>query len=371
MKLIKLLLKILFICALLTAVVIGGIALYMKYYGKDLLQDTLSALVKRKVSFEGITVNPEQYALNFKGFSIPSEVGFGEENIFNAERFSIELNEETFQKEGKVVIERIIIDNGSLNIVRNREGVFNLSYLAEPIMQEPGLAYAAPAGGGVAEFYNFVKNVKALYIHDSMINFEDYFVREGPFSIRCDGFNVAFVAEPEKERHYGAIPLRCEIAFGVPTRLGRGRFELVADASVLEHKVDADIIINTRDIDLMQFLPYFNSYTPFSFTEGVFSSDTRFSVMDNDVDSLTTILFHRLGLVIDPGMENARFLEVSVNKLAPYLTSGRGDVVFDFVIRGPIDRPRIGVGPRVKFAMGRVVIEELGNMLREIQELRR
>lgn len=371
MKLIKLLFKILVICALLMAVIIGGIVLYMKYYGKDVLQDVLSALIKRKVSFEAISVSPDQYAINFKGFTIPAEVGFGEENVFNAERFSVELNEERFQKEGKVVVERIIIERGSLNIVRNRDGLFNLSNCINPVIQERGVAYAASAEGGAAEFYNFVKNVKALYIRDSVINFEDYFVAEGPFSIKCDELNVAFAAEPEKEPRYGAIPLRCEITFGMPTRLGRGYFKLDAEASVLENKIDADLNINTRDIDLMQFLPYFNSYTPFSFNEGVFSSETRFSVRDNYADSLTTIFFHRLNLVIDRGMENARFLEVSVNKLAPYLRSGRGDIVFDFVIKGPMDRPKIGAGPRVKFAMGRVVIEELGNMLQQIRKLRR
>ena len=87
------------------------------------------------------------------------------------------------------------------------------------------------------------------------------------------------------------------------------------------------------------------------------------------IDSPTTTVFHKLKLTIDPGMENAKFLETTANKLVRYLTSGKGEVAFDFVIKGPVDNPQAGLGPKVKFAMGMVVLEELGNIIQQLQKL--
>ena len=42
---------------------------------------------------------------------------------------------------------------------------------------------------------------------------------------------------------------------------------------------------------------------------------------------------------------------------------------FDFVIKGDANNPEIGMGPQVKFAIGRVAIEELGNFLQQLQKM--
>ena len=191
----------------------------------------------------------------------------------------------------------------------------------------------------------------------------DYHVPRGPFEITCDDFDVTITSNPEEESVRNAIPMMWAIAFAIPSEGGRGKIVLHADAWVLKNRVDIDAKIYAEHIDLMQFLPYFNSYTPFSFREGVFSSTTELKVTDNTVDSLTTMIFHRLKFLIDRGMENAQFLETSVNKLAPYLMSGKGEIVFDFVIKGPLGDLRTGVGPRVKFAIGLAVMDEVGKAL--------
>jgi len=374
MKFFKVLFKIFIICTLLTAIITASMALYIKFYGKDLLKDVLSNLLKTRVEFENITISPERYTINFKGFRLPDEIDFGGGNVFNAETFSLALNEERFRKDGKVVLDKIIIKKGILNIIRNRKGEFNISRYYNIDYEtdyNSGIAYADEQSlKGAGKLYDFAKSVKALYIQDSIIVFKDYLVPRGPFSIKCDNFNVTITSKPEDDPRYNAIPLKCQIDFEIPTGNKRGRFALDAEMSVLRKRVDVDMQIQATQIDLMKFLPYFNSYTPFSFSEGVFSSKTDLSVKDNMIDSLTTMVFHKLKLVTDPGKENTRFLETSVNKLAPYLMSNRGEIIFDFVIKGSLAKPRIGLGPRAKFAIGLVVIEELGNLFEQIQKIR-
>ena len=88
----------------------------------------------------------------------------------------------------------------------------------------------------------------------------------------------------------------------------------------------------------------------------------------NVVDLLATLVFHELDLVVDPGMENARFLKASVDKLARYLMTKKGDIIFDFVVKGPLNKPCVGLGPHIKFPMGLIVIGELGNLVKQLKK---
>ena len=87
---------------------------------------------------------------------------------------------------------------------------------------------------------------------------------------------------------------------------------------------------------------------------------------ENNIDSLTTMYFSNLYLVINTHDENAQFLQVSINRLAPYLRSGE-NLIFDFVMKGNVMNPQFGVGPRVKYAIGMVAIEEVSKILQQIQ----
>lgn len=367
MKIFKTLLKVFLILALVVALAMGGIALYMKYYGKGILEDVLSNMLGSRVRFESISVNMDKYGLSFGEFSILSEIGF-DENVFDAEKFTLRLNKESLDRDKKVLVEEIFVKKGVLNIVRNRTGAFNVSFngSGEPFLLG-SVAYAAETGNGL---YNFAKNVKKVTIQDSVINFKDHHVPRGPFAITCDDFDLE-IKSLGPPGHTGSIPMKCSINFEIPTnrRYGSSKFYLNADIAARRYGADIDVNMETKYIDLMQFLPYFESYTPFSFNDGVFSSTTSFKVQDGFVDSLTTMVFHRLKLLIDPGMENSRFLEASVNKLVPYLSSG-SEVVFDFVIKGPVEKPRMGLGPRAKFAVGLVVVEEISNFIEQLQKLK-
>jgi len=371
MRIIKTVFKIFVISVILVAIIIAGIALYMKFYGKSLLENALSNMLGSKVKFESVSLNLDKYTVNFRDFSILSEINF-DENILNAEKCTLILNKERFEKEKKIAFEDIVIKKGVLNIERNKEGIFNISYNSPRKIDDRGaIAYAAtPADSG--GLYNFAQNVRKLTIKDSVINFKDYYVPQGPFTITCDNFNLDFTSGQESGSSSDPIPVKYTLSFRIPnTRYRDGEFLLSAGMDVYKHQVDTKMAVETKYIDLMQFLPYFESYTPFSFNTGLFSSSTNFRMHNNMIDSTTTMVFHKLNLIIDPGMENAKFLETSANRLVPYLMSGKGEIIFDFIIKGPVDNPRIGLGPRLKFAIGLVVIEELGNFIQQLQKLQK
>ncbi len=85
------------IIAVLIAIIIGGGALYMHFFGEDALQKTLSNMLGAQVKFEGMFLDKENFAVDFKGFSVLSKINL-DESIFNAEKFTLHLNKEKFEK---------------------------------------------------------------------------------------------------------------------------------------------------------------------------------------------------------------------------------------------------------------------------------
>ena len=86
------------------------------------------------------------------------------------------------------------------------------------------------------------------------------------------------------------------------------------------------------------------------------------------LNSLTMMVFHKLKLETDPEKKNTEFLQVAVNKLEPYLTSGNGEIIFDFIIKGPVEKPSVSIGPKVKIAIGMAVMEEVIKQLQRMQK---
>jgi len=363
--------RVIIVILLLLAVILSAIFLYFKFYGKNILENALSGMLGIKVKFEGVSLNLDDYTINFKGVSLPEKIDFGNKAMFSAEKFIVILDKEKFDKDREVTFDQIVIEKGKLHIERNKAGVLNVSYndKGKP-RYENGAAYAdAPEPKPIA-FYNFAKGIKKLTIKESVVEFKDDYIYEVPFTITANNFNLSITSE-RKLGPSGSIPVECVASFRIPSeRYNRnGEFFLRANMAVYKYMMDAEMRVETRSIDIMRFFPYFEKHTPFSFQEGLFSSKTDLRMHSNRIASLTTMEFHRLKLAIDPGAQNAEFLNTTANKLIPYLTSSSGSVIFDFVINGPVDNPRASIGPKVKEAMGMVAMEELTRTLQGLQGL--
>jgi len=191
---------------------------------------------------------------------------------------------------------------------------------------------------------------------------------EQPYKIWCDRF-YAEVKSTDTGAGYFSTGIRAN--FRLPQkRYGDGWFGMKANLAVYPDKTNMELQAGTGNIDLLVFLPYFQRNTPFYFRSGRFGSQTDLRLHDGVVDSLTTMFLSDLRFMINPHDQNAQFLQVSINRLAPYLGSG-DTLVFDFVMKGDVRRPEFGVGPKVKYAVGMVVMEEVGKAIQQIQQLQK
>lgn len=368
----KALFKIFVVTVLLIAVIVASISIYMNFYGKRLLESKLSDMLGTKLKFKSFSLRLDKSRVDFRGITIPSEIDFESKNIFNAEKFTLILDRYKFDKEKKLAIDEIIVEKAVFNIERNKNGIFNIASIGSRANSGGGLgvAYAGEPGANYPiPMYNFAKNVKRILIKKSTINFRDYYISREPLAISCVNFYADVKMTPESDTPQGGIPMKYEVSFEVPRKNSRSEFFLRGNAAIHQDRVDTEAVIDTKNVDIMQFLPYFKNNTPFIFYEGEFNSTTTVALHNHTLNSLTTMIFRRLKLDVDPQKSNSSFLQVSINELVPYLTSGSGELIFDFEVKGPMNNPQVGIGPNVRMAIGAAVVNEVGKFIQQMQNI--
>lgn len=372
MRFLKIVFKIFIVSAILAAVSIGSIAVYMRFYGAAHMKKALSELVGAQVEFKSVALNLNKAAASFRGITIANQLGF-EKNVFNADTLTVGLNKEKLEKERKAVFDSIFLKGAKLYVIRNPAGVLNISLpnvktamLNEPLLSLESVAHAEEAGSK-NPFYDLLKNIRNIRIEDSSIAFEDHFKMTKPYTIWCDKISAEIISR-ETNTGYLATTLVGNLILP-QMQGGNGWAGVKASMAVYPDVTNIELTAETRNIDLSIFLPYFQRNTPFYFRSGRFSSRTDFRMHGGSIDSLTTMNIYNMNLKINPYDPNAQFLHVSINRLAPYLMSGN-NIVFDFVMKGDIRNPQFGVGPKVKYAIGMVAMEEVAKVIGQIQSMR-
>lgn len=369
MKILKMLFKLFVFSSLLMAVIIGSIAVYMKLYGDAHIKKALSELAGARVEFKSAAINLNKQEASFRGFSVASQIGF-DKDIFNADTFTIILNKEKLEKEKKVVFDRVYVKGAKLNIIRDGKGTLNLvrpnvntARLKEPLFSLESIAHAAETPSKNA-LYDILKSLRNIRIEDSSITFEDHFRMNKPYTIWFDRFSSDISSN---DTGSGYLSTAMTASLRLPQKSGGdGWFGMKAGMAVYPDKTNIEFSAETGNINPMIFMPYFQRNTPFSFEGGRFGSRTDFRMHDGNIDSLTTMHFSDLRLLINAHDQNAQFLQVSISRLTPYLRSGN-NIVFDFVVKGDARNPQFGIGPKVKFAIGMVVMEEMSKAIQQMQ----
>jgi hypothetical protein len=369
MKLLKLILKIFAFSSLLMAIIVGAIAIYMRLYGDAHIKKTLSELVGSRVDFKSVAINLDKQAASFKGFSIASQVGF-DKNIFDADTFTVIFNKEKLDSKKQFVFDSVYIKGAKLAIIRDGRGTLNLESPAVKTarLKEPAFSFSAVAYADEIQpknaFYGMLKSFRSIRIEDSAITFEDHFKMAKPYKIWCNKFYADITAQ-DTQAGYVAATVAANLRLP-QKQYGEGWAGIKASMAVYPDNTNVELSAQTGNIDLRIFGPYLQRNTPFLFNSGRFGSRTDLRMHGGAVDSLTTMYFSNLSLAVNQYDPNAQFLNVSINRLAPYLRSGE-NIVFDFVMKGDAKKPQFGIGPKVKYAVGMVVMEEVGKAVAAMQ----
>jgi len=120
-------------------------------------------------------------------------------------------------------------------------------------------------------------------------------------------------------------------------------------------------------VDMLSFTPYYDRYSPFVFRTGRFSGTLIFDFDNGNIGSSNEVRLSDIKFVVKPGYENAQFWETTVPDLVKYFSSPYGEIVFDFKIKGDMDRPDFYLGPKSKAALIYMAVDKISAAIEKAQ----
>ena len=122
------------------------------------------------------------------------------------------------------------------------------------------------------------------------------------------------------------------------------------------------------DVDILQFAPYYNQYSPIIIENGYFSGDLVFNFDNGNIGSTNTVFLKHFKFREKSGGIGAQYWQATLSEVIQYLRTSTGDIIFDFKIKGDMDSPRFYLGPHVKQAIQSLVIDKVSDVIRELQQ---
>jgi len=360
---------VLLILVLVITLIIGGTIFYFRVFGKNFVEKALSKALDSDIRFESFTLDLPKYTATFTNITLPGKDRvLGAKYNLTANKLVLLFDKGRFQKRRAIIFEKITVKNAVLHIERGeaRGGVLPFK-IGKNIPFKKGVkgVLGTPKPSAFYSFGNMVKNIS---IKDSTIEFVDRDILGAPYTIIFDDFNAEITAKPQ-EKSSGSMPIVCQASFRIPSQnFAPGRVNIDGVITAYKYMEDIQARVNTQSVDITIFGPYINRYTPFIIRQGIFSSRTNFELLNTRINSLTTMEFYTLSLAVDPSKEGASFLNTSVDKLVPYLTSKSGSLIFDFTVKGGEGALTYGLGPQVKDAIGMAITSEIFETIRRFQK---
>ncbi|GEM_PF-6654490 len=350
----KFMLKFLAVCSLITALFIGGTALYMKFHGHALVESVFSDMLGLEVKYGSAAVDIDTGSVNFTDVTVADRASPGN-HFLKIEKLGLWIDKYRLIKERVVVIKRARLEGAAISLERAKNGSFNIRF-----------SRRRGSGSGKSA-YDILKDFEEIAVVNSKAMFTDYRIARRPAVSVFYEIDLRFRSSGAGD---DVIRANCSAKASVPgTRYANGKLALQSGMAIYRDRVNLDAQIDAQAVNLALLCPYINRYTPFIFHGGLFTSASDLRIYNNRIDSPTTVVFHAIDMNVKPYTENSQFLEANLGKLVPYLESRRGEIIFDFYLTGTPGNITAGVGPRVRNAIGMATRAEMSRIFQQLQRL--
>jgi hypothetical protein len=122
------------------------------------------------------------------------------------------------------------------------------------------------------------------------------------------------------------------------------------------------------NIGVAHFKPYYDSFSPFLFQDGKTSGKLVFNFDNGNIGSTNELKFSELKLTMKEDYADKGLWYLSTEDLYVYLTSTADEIIFDFKIKGPIERPRFMPGSNTKRALALLALNKIMKVGNELQK---
>lgn len=349
------------------------------YYRYEIFQFSAENAVKRMlpeyVRVDRLIFDLEGEVLTVEGFSILNPRGFQNRHLATIGAITCR-----YKMRGRNILDGIEITaieavDALINIERLADGRLNLNEVGEmmsegkparvPVKTEKKVSAGEAAFGGVMadrEISDLLILTDTINVKNGKFTFLDKALAARPFYMTFEGVD-------------GEITLR--LSNDLTEVLGAGtsgKGYINGDkAQPVRWVVHLDPTtpgltmsnrIEPENVDIILFKPYYDKYSPVDIKKGRFSGILIIDFHNDNIGSDNTLKLRGLEYTERPSGYASGFWEVSIGDIVRYLETTPGEIVFDFKIKGPMDRPRFYPGPNVSRAIQSFAVDTVSDLIR-------
>ncbi len=365
-------------------IIIAIIAISAFLYRYQILQYTAEKLIRKYLPsyarIDTIKFDFRKGEARIGGFKIINPPGFSDEYLLEIGKITCH-----YRLRGKALADGFeiadpVLSNIVLNIERLGDGRLNLAAM-ETVLEKgaqgaPSPASALPAAGkpraiqprantGSKILASVVKLPEVFTIRSGKVVFVDRFMPSRPNVITFE--NIEAKLSLKLDENYSRVLIVSSTGEG---GVNGDRQQLVSWAINWNPTTPRLTMANNFEVsgvDILPFRPYYDRYSPFVFKTGRFSGTLIFDFDNGNIGSSNEVRLSDLKFSVKPGYENSQFWETNVPDLVKYFSSPHGEIVFDFKIKGDMDKPNFYLGPKSKAALVSMAVDKISAAIQKAQ----
>jgi hypothetical protein len=270
-----------------------------------------------------------------------------------------------------ISIEDIKLAGLRLYIDRDRDGEVNIQHMKEVLKGSVSIkkmGIKAKALGIFSYLLSPVKSINQLLdidptfnISSGVLTFNDDYIDKAGYVTIIEDIDAVVILDLRK--NLKGIDYLTSEGRGVLNGKPRQYIEWDTkyDPTTAKLTMANELII--RDIDFVHFMPYYDKFSPFIFKKARASGELMFNFDEGNIGSMNEIRFS--DTEIEPKKDHTfnKFWPTGTEDLYRYFSDPSGEIVFDFKIKGSIDKPEFHLGSKTKQALSRMVIYKIADII--------
>ncbi len=353
----KLSFKILILILLSIIFLISAFLFFPGYFSQSILSSLFNMPVtvgethidfgKKALIIDGIKLNkPSGYITKASVDFINTDIYLEDITIYSQKDPSYEHQKPIFKAESAtfnapplfVLLATRVMDSAELNkpfiqFTKARDKKIEFTGTSTP--HRGGLEY------GPSRLYKTLPTRK-LIIRDGRVSFTDFFVSKKPVITNLSEVDISLsIHRPMTQSFEATID-----GFATLENPSPGRIRIRGKAKPFVVRPDYDLKITARNIDLLQFLPYYQKKCPVLVKQGRINLEGKFFVKNAVQNSYYKV--ETFSLFVEPKRARGfadNLLGIPIASLVAALETGKGQIVLDCYARGSLKHPKFSPGP--------------------------
>lgn len=360
--------KLIIAIVILIAIALAALYFYrhtiIKHYTEKLIRENLPGYIQiDKVNFD--FANSKVSLNNFRVLGPP---GFSPKYVVEVKEMSCKYGILGKWIPRGLEIHSALLNGADIRVERLRNGRVNVAEMENfiqsfpPKVSKPSTDHAQRSmpkaePSTQLNLSNLIKLPTTFDIKNSRFIFIDKVPYTNPYFTTVESINGQ--ASIQFADNYSKIT---NLSFAIAGNLNGNKRETIQWTASLDPtrpKLTMSNRFEVSDLDLLVFEPYYDQFSPFVFKRGRFSGALVFDFNNANIGSTNEIHLSNLAFTVKPGMENSQMWETTVPDLLNYFTTTSGDIVFDFKLKGSMDKPEFYLGPISKRALTSMALNKV------------